>query len=639
MSNIFKDKKINTKLWYSIAWTAAIFSFVICILVIANYLQSSSHDPVNVKAIDVLTERFIENPEDNELRDKIRELDLLSRKAYFTNQWQIKTGGLLLILGISLLVISLQVIEGSKRKQVKHSDSHTPVKDIQKATRKWIIVSSAALLLITFIVGSITYNDLGKLYNKPEKVVAENKESEKPANKIQQSDETITSSEKGETEPKNSDENRSSDIVSKTEAQSTKSEPKKELSPKVKSEKKSSAPSAEKEKIKATTSKKVRKSDNNFTAFRGNYGDGVINQKSAPTDWDGTSGKNIKWKIPIPLQGYNSPVIWKNKIFLSGASKTKREVYCLDKNSGKILWTANANQLAGSPSAPDVTPDTGHAAASMTTEGKNVYVIFSNGDILAFNMSGKKVWGKNLGLPKNHYGHSSSLIIHNKKIIVQYDHSGSAHLMALNTANGKEVWKTKREVKISWASPVLVKNGNSTEVVVCAEPFISSYNPDTGAEIWKVDCISGEVGPSIAYSNGIIFGINEYSALTAIKMGATPETLWTNDEYLSDVPSPVANDKYLFVATSYGVMVCYDAKTGEKYWENEFSNGFYSSPLLLNDLVYILDREGIMHIFKADKEYKSVGESKLGEKSDCTPAFSDGKIYIRSAKNLYCIGK
>ena len=108
---------------------------------------------------------------------------------------------------------------------------------------------------------------------------------------------------------------------------------------------------------------------------------------------------------------------------------------------------------------------------------------------------------------------------------------------------------------------------------------------------------------------------------------------------MSDVPSPVATDKYLFVVTSYGLVACYDALSGELYWEHEFDNGFYASPILVDEKIYLMDRAGTMHIFKADKVFVSVATSKLGEKSDSTPAFADGHIYIRAGKNLYCIGK
>ena len=153
------------------------------------------------------------------------------------------------------------------------------------------------------------------------------------------------------------------------------------------------------------------------------------------------------------------------------------------------------------------------------------------------------------------------------------------------------------------------------EIITTADPYVASYNPETGEELWKLSCISGEVGPSPAYANGMLFTINDYSKLAAIKLGDQPKVLWeTSDD-------------------------CYDAQAGTKYWTHEFNNSIYSSPMLVDGKVYLLDRTGLMHIFKADKEYVSISENKLGEKSVCTPAFTNGHIFLRGEKNLFCIGK
>jgi outer membrane protein assembly factor BamB len=254
-------------------------------------------------------------------------------------------------------------------------------------------------------------------------------------------------------------------------------------------------------------------------------------------------------------------------------------------------------------------------------------------------MNGNKTWERDLGLPGNHYGHASSLMLYKENILVQFDQTSAPKVMALSAKTGKTVWITDRPVKVSWSSPIVVNTGKRTEMITTAEPFVAAYNPANGQELWKIDCISGEVGPSLAYANGIVFAVNDYSNLSAIKLGDQPSILWENNDYLSDIPSPAANDKYLFLSTSYGTVVCYDALTGEKYWEKDFGKSIYSSPMIVEKKVYLLDVTGVMHIFSADKEFKLIGEPKLGEYSACTPAFTDGRIYIKGEANLYCIGK
>ena len=348
----------------------------------------------------------------------------------------------------------------------------------------------------------------------------------------------------------------------------------------------------------------------------------------------------MRWQTKIPLPGFNSPIVWGNKVFLSGADASKQEVYCFDKNSGNLVWLAKASGIQGSAAkSPTVTDNTGYSASSVTTDGQKVYAIFASGDLIALNFDGKKQWARNMGVPVNHYGHSSSLMLVDNKLIVQYDQGNSANLFALSTETGKTIWSTPRKVRISWASPVIVNTGSRIEILLIAEPFVASYDPSTGKELWKIECTSGEVGPSVAYSNGIVFAVNEYAKLAAIQIGNQPKILWENNDYLSDVPSPVANDKYLFVVTSYGEVACYNPKTGDKYWNHDFGTGTYSSPILVGEKVYLMDKKGTMHIFKADKTFSLVGEPKIAEQTFCRLAFADGRIFIRAGNNICCIGK
>jgi len=627
MDTKFSNKPVNLTLWRGVAIVSGIFAILICAMVIVNYLQINKVDPVNTEVINTLVERLNDNPNDAELREQIREMDLLVRKAFFTNQWEVRTGAYLLLLSIIVMIIALQVMRmGKKNLPSVDEDYQQNIIQYQKNARKWVSIGGSALILITLVLAFMTHKDLGTRFTDAAKIAKA---------------ETVASEVKATPEVKQ--EAPKPVVAGKREVE--KLEEVKVIEPETKKETKTEVVEKSVE-TKAVASAKKYKGEYptkammaNFPSFRGPGGNGIGYQKNVPTEWDGASGKNIKWKVETALHAYNSPVVWGDKLFLSGADANQKQVYCYDKNSGKLLWTADVKDVAGSAAAPEVTPDTGHAAASVSTDGKSVFAIFSNGDLIALDMKGKKVWSKNLGVPDNHYGHSSSLVVFEDKLIVQYDHKKSGKVMALSTKTGDQIWSTDRKVKVSWASPVVVNNNGLIEVILASDPCVASYDAQTGEELWKLDCITGEVGPSVAYANGIVFALNEYASLVAIKTGAQPEVLWEAYDYLSDVPSPIATDKYLFVVTSYGLIACYDALSGELYWEHEFDNGFYASPILVDDKIYLLDRAGSMHIFKADKEFVSIATSNLGEKSDSTPAFADGHIYIRAGKNLYCIGK
>jgi outer membrane protein assembly factor BamB len=601
--------KVNERLLQGVALVAAAFSFIICILMVANFFQLKKADPTNMKVITALVERLSQNPADNQLREEIRTLDLLSRKAYFTSQWQIRMGAYLLLAGLAIMVIALQwILLNRKRNPILSSEYQENTFLSQKKSRRLILTGGTLLLAIALLFGFLSNNQLRGKYSDASLL------SSAPAVSVDIPNQNSLQSKPGIAVP--------ADSLNAGNPQQAVLPSGKESAPAIAKPTSSSSPA------------------DNYPTFRGPGGFGVALQKNIPIDWDGATGKNVLWKTVIPLAGYNSPVVWGDKIFLTGANEIKREVYCIDKNSGKIIWTTQVANIPGSPSqVPPVTKETGFAAPTAAVNAKGVYAMFPNGDLIALDHDGKQRWAQNLGLPQNHYGHASSLMIYNELLIIQFDQRSGAKIFALNTLTGKVVWSTNRQVKVSWSSPILVPYSNKMEIVTDADPFVAGYDIQTGAELWKLEAISGEVGPSAAYANGIVFTVNDYSKLSAIKLGNPPTQLWESDEYLSDIPSPVATDKYLFLVTSYGVVACYDTKTGHKYWEKELNTTVFSSPVIAENRVYLMDRTGMMHIFQADKEYVSVGEPKLEERSACTPAFSNGRIYLRGDKNLFCIGK
>jgi outer membrane protein assembly factor BamB len=149
--------------------------------------------------------------------------------------------------------------------------------------------------------------------------------------------------------------------------------------------------------------------------------------------------------------------------------------------------------------------------------------------------------------------------------------------------------------------------------------------------------MSGDVAPSAAVNSSMAFAVTDYSELLAIEAGATSVIRWKDNTYTPDIPSPVATDDYLFMVTGYGDAVCYNAEKGDTLWTHYFGDQFYSSPMIADEKVYFLNRSGKMHIVKAAGIYELVSEADLGESAECTPAFSDNKIYIRGRNNLYCI--
>jgi len=561
-------RKNRTELLYNIskriAVVAAVLGGILSVLMIANYIQTKSVDPLNSQAISQLMTKLQENPEDTVLIDQIRALDLLARKAYFTHQWQIRTGSYLLFVFVLVGLLALKFMSSLEPRLPDLTKDSEPEKvwESRLLSRKYILYGGLGLVLLAFVCGILSQTELKKI-----------------------------------------------GIVQTGRGQSTSA---------------------------FASIKEIRE---NWPGFRGPEGIGWAYHTDVPTEWDGSSGQNILWKIPIPLPGYNSPIIWEKRIFLSGADRKTQVVYGIDADSGEILWQTELNDIPGSPERrPQVTEDTGFAAPTMTTDGTRVFALFATGDIACLDFEGNRIWAKNLGVPENHYGHSSSLITYHDLLLVQYDQNTGGRLLALRTQSGDIVYDQPREVEISWASPILVNTGNRAELILNSNPYVMSHDPQTGRELWRVRCMLGEIAPSPAYADGMVFVVNDYARLAAVKVGEIPELAWEYIDDLSEVSSPLATKDYLIMAASYGTVTCFARKTGERLWIEEFDEGFYSSPILVGEFVYLMDMSGVMYVFKADKEYQLINRNELGERAMTIPAFMHDRIYIRGTKNLYCIG-
>lgn len=371
----------------------------------------------------------------------------------------------------------------------------------------------------------------------------------------------------------------------------------------------------------------------NWPNLRGPFGQGIAYHVTPPVDFDAAAGKNVRWKAPIPRPGASSPVVWEGRVFLTGADKSDREIYCFDAADGRMLWRQSAQQPA---KLPKVTEEIGHAASTGATDGKLFFAIFSTGDLLAVDMKGAIVWTRSLGTPKSNYGYASSLIVY-KHLFVQIDDSNGANLYAVDPATGNTVWQKKRTVRESWASPMIVVSGDREMVVLAENPTATAYDVNTGAVIFSTECLAGEVAPSPAYAGGTVIVANERAKLSALSV-VTGTVVWSGEDDLPDVASPLATEDFVFTANSSGMMNCYDIRTGRKLWSHEFDESFYPSPVFAAGRIYTMDNAGTMHVFQASKTFVPLANAKLGEESVATPAFTYDKMFIRGKQNLYCIG-
>ena len=379
-----------------------------------------------------------------------------------------------------------------------------------------------------------------------------------------------------------------------------------------------------------------------WPSFRGPGGIGVAHHTTAPTQWDADAGTGIRWKVEVPLSGFNSPVVWDDRLFVSGATEQVREVFCYDTDTGALLWRQPLPPFPGTPEVPpDVGEDTGLAAPTMALHGAYAFAMFGTGDLACFDFDGTLVWGRNIGVPDNHYGHSSSLIALEDKLFVQFDDSSAPRLLALDIATGAEVWVAAR-TKISWASPACVRMPSGFEVILASENDVDAYAPDTGKLLWTQPALDGEVAPSPTISGHTVFVANEYATATAVRLSASgdavqSEIAWQWDEILPEVASPTSSDQYFYMATSMGDVVCLGAASGKIVWTHEFDQGFYSSPIRVGDRIYVTDMKGTTYIFGTGAAFELIGAPKLSEPVFATPAYLDKRIYVRTQEHLVCV--
>lgn len=608
------------KISYSLAIISAIVVLVVSTILLINYWQISHNDPLENEALKVLVEKTFQNPEDQQLKESVRNLDLMARKAFFTSKWQIKMGTYILLIAAILFIGSLRIYYSAIEKLPLPEKNTRNDYLINKLNRKWILIVAIVFVLLAFAAGYLSRSYIKDFSLQTTNQLVEPSETLEDVPIIEVVEITMDSVISVET-----------DTALITEENTTVIS----IDSNVTIEKKDSI--VEQSIAPYPTSKEI---ESNFASFRGPWGNSISKHNNIPTSWDGVNGKNILWKTAIPKHGYNSPIIWDDKIFIAGGDKTSRVVYCIDRKTGAIIWQKEVKNVPGSSTKlPNTTDDTGLSAASVTTDGRRVYAIFANGDLITFDMDGNQLWSKSLGIPDNHYGHSSSLISWQGKLFVQYDSNRGGKLYAFNVLTGDIVWQVVRKCKISWASPTIAVINGKRQLILASNPIIAGYSLANGKELWSVDCMYGEVGPSPAYGSGLIFAANEYAKLVAIDPADNYKIKWEDDEYLPEVSSPVVYKDLLFIATSYGVLACYDAKEGSKLWEKEYKSGFYSSPMIVDGKLYAIDMAGVTHIIAPGREFKLISEPKLGEKIVTTPAFTDGHIFIRSDKYLYCIGK
>jgi outer membrane protein assembly factor BamB len=413
-----------------------------------------------------------------------------------------------------------------------------------------------------------------------------------------------------------------------------------------------------------------------WSRFRGPDGSGISPYTNLPETWDVPANKNVLWKTPVPLPGYNSPIVCGKRVFLSGATASRRQVFCFNAVTGQLLWQQNAPSAPASakPATPQGAADEASstpapeapesereyrpparadfASSTLATDGRRVFAIFANGDLAAFDYGGNVVWSKSLGVPDSMYGHAASLLVYKDMLLVPLDQGGEAKagrskLLALDAATGAPVWQKTRPVRASWTTPIVIHTAGGDQLVTSSEPWVIAYDPKDGSELWRAKGLKFDVAPSPVFAGGLVLAAaNEQSPLLAIRPDGKGDVsrshvLWKAADNMPDLCSPVATDAAVYLLSSNGLVTGYDTRTGDMLWELNLGK-FHamSSPSLVGNRLYLIADNGKGLVLEPGKSAcKKLGTTDLGEPCATSPAFQSGRIYLRGKKNLFCIGK
>lgn len=391
----------------------------------------------------------------------------------------------------------------------------------------------------------------------------------------------------------------------------------------------------------------------NWPQWRGPLGTGISDEKNVPLNWSAT--KNVKWKVELPAEGNSSPIVFGGKVFLTCQQDKgkQRLLLCVDRTNGKELWRKTV--LHEQPEATHSTNP--QASSSPVADESRVIVWFGSAGLYCYDLAGAELWHKDLGAFDHIWGYGSSPVMVGDLVILNAGPGTSSFVVALNKQTGEEVWrhtypgmKTAKadEFKGSWSTPVLVGEGNSALLLLSLPKKLLAVTPTTGDVVWSCDGLSDLVYTSPVITGDIVVAMCGYHGpALACRLGGQGDITATHRLWLHDKKNPqrigsgIAIDGHLYILNENGVAWCLDAKTGDKKWEQRVGDGTsWGSMCLADGRIYVQNMRGNVIVLAVDPTVcRVLSENTLNEGSRSSPAFSDGQIFLRTFKNLYCIAE
>jgi outer membrane protein assembly factor BamB len=431
----------------------------------------------------------------------------------------------------------------------------------------------------------------------------------------------------------------------------------------------------------ATAPAKTRSSNppSNWAQWRGPDSQGVSTETNLPAEWSET--KNVLWKTAIPGLGFSSPIVWDKRVFVTTAIEAGTapadhkppkhmmgdqefshpdwtgndklhtfKVFCLDRDTGKVLW----ERTSYSGPVFDYRHRRGsYAAPTPVSDGRCVYVYFGSEGFYCYDLNGNLVWKKNLGgIATMGMGVGTSPVLYQNLVILLCDQEFDgtySFMIALDKKTGKEVWRVKRPVQTSWATPVLAKTQARTELLCSGNEFLISYDPATGREFWRAKGLHSHAIATPVVGHGLAIFSSGFPSKTvvAIRLGGsgnldgTDWIAWRYNKGTSYVPSPILYGEYVYLMSDAGILTCLNAKTGALIYEGgrvPIATKFYgASPVAFDGKILLTSDDGDTFVIRAGPKHEVLGTNTIGEPSRVSMAIAAGKLFLRGEKHVFCI--
>ena len=388
-----------------------------------------------------------------------------------------------------------------------------------------------------------------------------------------------------------------------------------------------------------------------WLAWRGPLGTGYCEEKSLPLTWSQT--ENVKWSVPLDGDGNSSPIVVGQRVFITHAPKPSnlRGLRCYDRDTGKLLWKHEVAYTEKEETHGTNPP----CASSPTSDGQRVVAWYGSAGLFCYDLEGKILWQKDLGKVEHIWGYGSSPLLHENLVILNFGPGLNAFVAAFDKQSGDEIWRKEfpdqkspkaDDYRGSWSTPVVATVGGKTLLLLSLPIRLYACDPRTGEEVWSC----GGLANKLIYTSPLVAGdivvvmCGYGGPAIAVRGGGTGDVtethkLWTHPRNSQRVGSGVVVDGLVYILNENGSFWCMDPQTGERKWEQPRGGGTsWSSMTYAAGRIYISNTPGTTFVLEANpKEFKLLAENQLNETIRATPAFSNGQIFIRTYKNLYCI--